>query len=115
MNGGRGGFVHAGAGTYRQWGELVAAEVERLQLGPLVDAEGQLRDLVAAQVEPLQAAQRVQALGHPAQVVAGKVHVWQNAAERDGGERRVGVRGKEGLKGEVLWGLIKDIYIAMSA
>lgn len=31
---------HVQAGTYRQGGELVAGQVEGLQLGPLVDAEG---------------------------------------------------------------------------
>lgn len=38
---------------YRQWGELVAAQVERLQLSPLVNAERQLGDLITAQVESL--------------------------------------------------------------
>ena len=64
------------AGTYRQGGELVAGQVEGLQLGPLVDAEGQLCDLVAAEVEAPQAAQGVEALGDATEVVAGQVHVW---------------------------------------
>lgn len=62
-------------GTHGQGGELVSGQVEGLQLGPLVDAEGQLRDLVAAQVEAPQAAQGVEALGDAAQVVAGQIHV----------------------------------------
>lgn len=62
-------------GHYRQRGELVAAQVERLQLSPLVDAERQLRDLIAAQVESLQAAQRVEALGHPGQIITGQVNI----------------------------------------
>lgn len=64
------------AGTYGQGGELVAGQVEGLQLGPLVDAEGQLCDLVAAEVETPQAAQGVEALGDATEVVAGQVHVW---------------------------------------
>lgn len=67
---------HVRAGTYRQGGELVAGQVEGLQLGPLIDAEGQLRDLIAAEVEAPQAAQGVQALGDTTEVVAGQVHVW---------------------------------------
>lgn len=66
---------HVQAGTYRQGGELVAGQVEGLQLGPLVDAEGQLCDLVAAEVETPQAAQGVEALGDTTEVIAGQVHV----------------------------------------
>lgn len=44
-------------GSYRQRGELVATQVERLQLGPLVNTQGELRNLITAQVESLQAAQ----------------------------------------------------------
>lgn len=62
---------------YRQWGELVAAQVQRLQLGPLVDAKGQFWDLVTAQVEPLQAAQWVEALRHPGQIITRQVHICQ--------------------------------------
>lgn len=64
-----------GDGTHRQGGELIAGQVEGLQLCPLVDAEGQLGDLVAAEVEAPQAAQRVEALRNTAEVVAGQVHV----------------------------------------
>lgn len=60
---------------YRQRGELVAAQVERLQLSPLVDAERQLGDLITAQVEPLQAAQGVEALRHPGQVITWQVNI----------------------------------------
>lgn len=67
---------HVQAGTYRQGGELVAGQVEGLQLGPLVDAEGQLCDLVAAEVEAPQAAQGIEALGDTTEVVAGQVHIW---------------------------------------
>lgn len=67
---------HVWAGTYRQGGELVAGQVEGLQLGPLVNAERQLRDLVAAEVEAPQAAQGVKALGDTAEVITGQVHVW---------------------------------------
>lgn len=67
---------HAQTGTYRQGGELVAGQVEGFQLGPLVDAEGQLCDLVAAEVEAPQAAQGVEALGDATEVVAGQVHIW---------------------------------------
>lgn len=60
---------------YRQWGELVAAQVEGLQLSPLVDAERQLGDLITAQVESLQASQRVEALRHPGQVITREVNI----------------------------------------
>lgn len=67
---------HVWAGTYRQGGELVAGQIEGLQLGPLVNAEGQLCDLVAAEVQAPQAAQCVEALGNTTEVVAGQVHIW---------------------------------------
>lgn len=75
---------HGWAGTYGQGGELIAGQVEGLQLGPLVDAEGQLCDLVAAEVEAPQAAQGVEALGDATEVVAGQVHVWGRIRGRHG-------------------------------
>lgn len=64
-------------GPYRQWGELVTAKVERLQLGPLVDAEGQFWDLITAKVESLQTAQWIEALWYPSQVVTWQVNIWR--------------------------------------
>lgn len=74
-------------GPYRQRGELVSTQVQRLQLSPLVDAQRQLRDLIAAQVESLQAAQGIQALRYPSQVVTGKVHIWFHERRTDEIER----------------------------
>lgn len=71
-----------GDDTHRQGGELIAGQVEGLQLCPLVDAQGQLGDLVAAEIEAPQAAQCVEALRNTAEVVAGQVHIWgTNGAE----------------------------------
>lgn len=68
-------FKRSGCRPYGQRGELVSTQVQSLQLGPLVDAEGEFGDLIAAQVESLEAAQGVQALWDPGQVVTGQIHI----------------------------------------